>query len=166
MPLWAEIFLSFRLATPPGSFRFRPAKPTSPTSSLLPRSNSHQNPKPKPQTPSARARALTPPCLRHRSTRKRKTPPRRRRRQVCGAKRPGGRHFRQRLVLATLTSTAVTIEDIRSGDSARTRCGCSASSTRYPTTTPSTSTRRVRRCRPHPHPRELELVLLMLMDAR
>ncbi|ONM55728.1 putative RNA 3'-terminal phosphate cyclase-like protein [Zea mays] len=28
----------------------------------------------------------------------------------------GSRHFRQRLVLATLTSTAVTIEDIRSGD--------------------------------------------------
>jgi RNA 3'-terminal phosphate cyclase-like protein len=30
----------------------------------------------------------------------------------------GSRHFRQRLVLATLTSTAVTIEDIRSGDAA------------------------------------------------
>jgi RNA 3'-terminal phosphate cyclase-like protein len=30
----------------------------------------------------------------------------------------GSRDFRQRLVLATLTSTAVTIEDIRSGDAA------------------------------------------------
>ncbi|TVU15824.1 hypothetical protein EJB05_39363 [Eragrostis curvula] len=30
----------------------------------------------------------------------------------------GSRHFRQRLVLATLTSTAITIEDIRSGDAA------------------------------------------------
>lgn len=28
----------------------------------------------------------------------------------------GSRHFRQRLVLATLTSTAITIEDIRSVD--------------------------------------------------
>ncbi|XP_066398226.1 probable RNA 3'-terminal phosphate cyclase-like protein [Miscanthus floridulus] len=30
----------------------------------------------------------------------------------------GSRDFRQRMVLATLTSTAVTIEDIRSGDAA------------------------------------------------
>ena len=30
----------------------------------------------------------------------------------------GSRHLRQRLVLATLTSTGVTIDDIRSGDAA------------------------------------------------
>jgi hypothetical protein len=46
MPLWAEIFLSFRLATPPGSFRFRPAKPTSPTSKATNSVGARQSPNP------------------------------------------------------------------------------------------------------------------------